>query len=329
MKEILSRYKDPESPTDILMIEDNPDTREMIKRNLEKENWTVREAANGKIALRRMNESLPDLILLQSSVLFEREFSAPRADPGRRARRWAGHFSAQAQTWLAGLGLRAPLRGPDRFGPADLPLDARMETVDLERLFDRWGRREARASDANLVLARDVIDRATSKGVTSAVFVLPVSDDLAAEAAGFLRNRDEILEDLAQQKDVEILRDRNSMPPRLFIDPVHVGSAGRDRVRSWLDPAIGELLLQRRAGFGNLGQEERVRMIDEFLPDYTTLDLHRRRLLITTIGRAGRVDLIPRLEELREEESNETLRATLDATIEELRKPDRGESRTP
>ena len=64
LREILGRYRGVSPGTDVLVIEDNPDTREMFRRNLEKENWTVREAANGRLGLAQINEALPTLVLL-------------------------------------------------------------------------------------------------------------------------------------------------------------------------------------------------------------------------------------------------------------------------
>ncbi len=46
------------------MVEDDADTREMMARTLEADGWTVREAENGRVALDRVREAVPDLILL-------------------------------------------------------------------------------------------------------------------------------------------------------------------------------------------------------------------------------------------------------------------------
>jgi len=48
----------------VLVVEDDDDTREMIVRTLAGDGWTVRQAANGRVALDRVHESVPDLILL-------------------------------------------------------------------------------------------------------------------------------------------------------------------------------------------------------------------------------------------------------------------------
>jgi CheY-like chemotaxis protein len=45
-------------------VEDDPATREMFHRILRKEGWAVSEAENGQVALDRLVEAKPDLILL-------------------------------------------------------------------------------------------------------------------------------------------------------------------------------------------------------------------------------------------------------------------------
>ena len=48
----------------VLLVEDDPAARSMTRRLLEKQGWSVVEAGNGRVALDRMNDSPPDLILL-------------------------------------------------------------------------------------------------------------------------------------------------------------------------------------------------------------------------------------------------------------------------
>ena len=48
----------------VLVVEDDDDTREMMVRTLANDGWTVREAANGRVALDRVQEAVPELILL-------------------------------------------------------------------------------------------------------------------------------------------------------------------------------------------------------------------------------------------------------------------------
>jgi CheY-like chemotaxis protein len=49
---------------DVLVIEDDAATREMVRRVVEQAGHTVREAENGRIGLKRVDEALPALILL-------------------------------------------------------------------------------------------------------------------------------------------------------------------------------------------------------------------------------------------------------------------------
>jgi signal transduction histidine kinase/CheY-like chemotaxis protein len=48
----------------VLVVEDDDDTREMMVRTLGNDGWAVRAAANGRLALDRVRESVPELILL-------------------------------------------------------------------------------------------------------------------------------------------------------------------------------------------------------------------------------------------------------------------------
>ena len=48
----------------MLVVEDDPATREVIRRALERDGWLVREANNGREALALMSEEAPDLVVL-------------------------------------------------------------------------------------------------------------------------------------------------------------------------------------------------------------------------------------------------------------------------
>ena len=61
---ILRRYDCARPPCPLLVVEDDPVMRDMLRRRLEKEGWKVIEAENGRVALERMTERQPDLILL-------------------------------------------------------------------------------------------------------------------------------------------------------------------------------------------------------------------------------------------------------------------------
>lgn len=68
--DILRRYRRPiereGEPTtgQVLIVEDDRATREMLRRTLNQEGWQVQEAHNGHAALERLAQRIPDLILL-------------------------------------------------------------------------------------------------------------------------------------------------------------------------------------------------------------------------------------------------------------------------
>lgn len=61
---ILNKYRCSRPLCTVLLVEDDPPTREMMRRMLEKENWQVVEAENGQVALERVKVKKPELILL-------------------------------------------------------------------------------------------------------------------------------------------------------------------------------------------------------------------------------------------------------------------------
>jgi CheY-like chemotaxis protein len=61
---VLHRHHHSHEPCQVLVVEDEPSIREMVRRVLEKEGWTVREAENGKAGLQAVAESKPAVILL-------------------------------------------------------------------------------------------------------------------------------------------------------------------------------------------------------------------------------------------------------------------------
>ncbi|HZW29505.1 MAG TPA: response regulator [Isosphaeraceae bacterium] len=62
--EILGRVRDSNRSGSVLVVEDDEDTRTLLRRLLEQEGWMVREAANGRVGLQRLAEDVPGLILL-------------------------------------------------------------------------------------------------------------------------------------------------------------------------------------------------------------------------------------------------------------------------
>lgn len=61
---VLRRYGPSEIRRRALVVEDDAPTRELIRRTLVQEGWLVDEAENGRIALERTAEHVPDLVLL-------------------------------------------------------------------------------------------------------------------------------------------------------------------------------------------------------------------------------------------------------------------------
>jgi signal transduction histidine kinase/CheY-like chemotaxis protein/ligand-binding sensor domain-containing protein/protocatechuate 3,4-dioxygenase beta subunit len=61
---VLERYRDQPGPGRVLVVEDDASVRELLQRNLEKDQWTVALAENGRVALERISEARPSLILL-------------------------------------------------------------------------------------------------------------------------------------------------------------------------------------------------------------------------------------------------------------------------
>jgi CheY-like chemotaxis protein/anti-sigma regulatory factor (Ser/Thr protein kinase) len=60
---VLSRYRRAPGAS-VLIVEDDGDTRTMLRRSLEKEGWTITEAENGRVGLEKLQSTMPTLILL-------------------------------------------------------------------------------------------------------------------------------------------------------------------------------------------------------------------------------------------------------------------------
>ncbi len=61
---LLLRYRQRDAKREVLVVEDSPETREVLRRTLEKVGWTVIEAENGQVALEKLRESIPAILLL-------------------------------------------------------------------------------------------------------------------------------------------------------------------------------------------------------------------------------------------------------------------------
>jgi signal transduction histidine kinase/DNA-binding response OmpR family regulator/ligand-binding sensor domain-containing protein len=60
----LRKYRKETKEQTVLIVEDEAQTREMLRRSLVKEQWEVLEAGNGRVALEKLNGTVPALILL-------------------------------------------------------------------------------------------------------------------------------------------------------------------------------------------------------------------------------------------------------------------------
>jgi len=61
---LLARVKSAEAAPDVLIVDDDQATRDVLRRTLVKENWTVREAASGTEALQQLARATPAVMLL-------------------------------------------------------------------------------------------------------------------------------------------------------------------------------------------------------------------------------------------------------------------------
>ena len=64
LKRVLSRIAGTGGATDVLVVDDDPATREMLKRVLTREGWSVRQAENGAAGLDEVARSRPAVVLL-------------------------------------------------------------------------------------------------------------------------------------------------------------------------------------------------------------------------------------------------------------------------
>ena len=64
LAQLLKKYTCPHPPCPVLLVEDDPATREVTRAILEKEGWKVSVAENGRMALECMERERPNVILL-------------------------------------------------------------------------------------------------------------------------------------------------------------------------------------------------------------------------------------------------------------------------
>jgi signal transduction histidine kinase/CheY-like chemotaxis protein/ligand-binding sensor domain-containing protein len=64
LQQVLEKYRQPANHQTVLVVEDDGNMREMLRRTLEPAGWRVVEASNGKVALEKLDLVSPTLILL-------------------------------------------------------------------------------------------------------------------------------------------------------------------------------------------------------------------------------------------------------------------------
>jgi CheY-like chemotaxis protein len=61
---VLKRYRPAAGTRDVLVVEDDPATRDVLRRSLERQGWSVTEAENGQAGIEAIRQRPPALILL-------------------------------------------------------------------------------------------------------------------------------------------------------------------------------------------------------------------------------------------------------------------------
>lgn len=61
---VMRKHHQSQLPCHVLVVEDEPSIRQMVRRVLEKEGWAVKEAENGMEGLRAMEQHVPSIVLL-------------------------------------------------------------------------------------------------------------------------------------------------------------------------------------------------------------------------------------------------------------------------
>ena len=64
LKQLMERFRAERPAAPVLVVEDDADTRARLRTALERAGWTVAEAENGRVALERIAEHRPELVLL-------------------------------------------------------------------------------------------------------------------------------------------------------------------------------------------------------------------------------------------------------------------------
>ena len=65
---IMQKYRTDQAACTVLVVEDESATRRMLRRTFKQQGWTVMEAENGHVALERLAEQRPTLIVLDLAM---------------------------------------------------------------------------------------------------------------------------------------------------------------------------------------------------------------------------------------------------------------------
>ena len=83
LKEAMERYRPVDREGSVLVVDDDADARERVRRTLARDGWQVREAENGAAALESLDTERPSLILLDLMMPVMDGFAFLRALRGR------------------------------------------------------------------------------------------------------------------------------------------------------------------------------------------------------------------------------------------------------
>jgi CheY-like chemotaxis protein len=129
--------------TKVLIAEDNAVNRELLCELLELRGYTVSEACDGEEALRMVEQSQPDILLLDIGMPLLDGFAVVRKI--RENPRWAS-LAVVAVTAYAMQGDRERILDSKFDGYLSKPVNARALAEELERLL---GKREDRSAPPN------------------------------------------------------------------------------------------------------------------------------------------------------------------------------------
>ncbi len=130
----------------ILIAEDNPVNRELLRELLEMRGHTVAEACDGEEALGMMEQSQPDLVLLDIGMPLLDGFGVIRKI--RENPRFAS-MPVVAVTAYAMQGDREKILSSKFDGYLSKPVDARSLVQELDRVLSQPGEQEVSADQAS------------------------------------------------------------------------------------------------------------------------------------------------------------------------------------